>query len=725
MINKAKIILKKVFGYENFRNLQEKIIKNVLDKKDTLAIMPTGSGKSICYQIPSQIFEGITIVISPLISLMKDQVEQMNQIGIEAVLLNSSLMPDEYSYNVNRLLSGDAKLLYLAPERLFLDKTISLLSSLKVECITIDEAHCISEWGHDFRPDYRQLVDVREMYPEAVCLALTATATPRVQKDIKEILNFEDSNEFIASFDRKNLFLQVEPKTDAISQTIEFISKFKDESGIIYCLTRKKVEEVAEILQEQNFSVRPYHAGLDPINRSKNQDMFIKDDVSIIVATVAFGMGINKPDVRFVVHYDLPKNIESYYQQIGRAGRDGLKSYCLLLYSYGDTKKIEYFIKNMENRIERKVAKEHLRSLISFAETFQCRRSQLLTYFGERYNKKNCEMCDNCLGEDTDIFDLTIPAQKFLSCVKRTDELFGVNYIVDVLRGSTAQKVIENGHNELSTYAIGKDLTRKQWLHLSRQLLNEEFVTRGEDYGSLLLTPKAWRLFRNKEKFFGTHLIEERKEKITQSYSRKVNYDETLFEILRKKRKELADTYQVPPYAIFHDTSLIEMCRHYPHSRSSMLNITGVGETKFEKYGQIFMDIIVGYCSENNFVEKPKKRSQIKKDKKKMKSQKKFVTVGELYNGGHTIDELMKKFNVTRLTILSNLLKYYNAGYTLNPDGFLDNTMLNEKDIDRVIDAFTRLGSYRLKPVFDELKEEISYEELHLLRLYFLTKEDD
>jgi len=656
---------------------------------------------------------------------MKDQVQQMNQIGIEAVLLNSSLTSDEYSYNVKRLLSGKAKLLYLAPERLFLDRTISMLSNLKVECITIDEAHCISEWGHDFRPDYRQLVHIREMYPEAVCLALTATATPRVQEDIKEILNFEDSNEFIASFDRKNLFLQVTPKIEATNQTIDFINKFNGESGIIYCHTRKRVEKVAEILQEEGFSVRPYHAGLDQMERANNQDMFIKDDIDIIVATIAFGMGINKPDVRFIVHYDLPKNIESYYQQIGRAGRDSIKSHCLLLYSYGDTKKIEYFIKNMENKLEKKVAKAHLKSLVNFAETISCRRKQLLNYFGEKYTIKNCEMCDNCLGEDTEIIDLTIPAQKFLSCVKRTNEVFGANHIIDVLRGSTAKKVIENKHNELSTYAIGKDLTRKQWIHLSRQLLNEDFMTRDDKYGSLLLTPKAWRLFRNKEKFFGTQLIEDTETRIEKSYSRTDDYDETLFELLRIKRKELADTNQVPPYAIFHDTSLIEMCRHYPQSRSSMLNITGVGERKFDKYGQTFMDIISDYCSENNLVEKPKKTSRVRRSTNKSSSnkQKKYITVGELYNAGYTIDELMKEFNVAKSTIMTNLKRYCNAGYPLSPDGFINETELSEEEVDKVIDAFSRLGCHKLRPIFEELKEEISYDELHLLRLYFLTKE--
>ncbi len=446
--NQAKTILQNVFGYDEFRPLQEKIIDNVLRKNDTLAIMATGGGKSLCYQIPALVFSGLTIVVSPLISLMKDQVEQLTESGVAAVFLNSSLPPAEYRRNVEQIKQNKIKIVYLAPEALLKPKILAMLSSVKLDCIAIDEAHCISAWGHDFRPEYRQLVEVRSRFPDAACIALTATATPRVREDIKQSLRFDASSEFIASFNRENLFIQIVPKNNPLDQTIKFIKKFPDQSGIIYCFSRKQVDDLSSVLQRDGFSVKPYHAGLPEKDRKENQELFIRDDVQIIVATIAFGMGINKPNIRFVVHYDLPKNIESYYQEIGRAGRDGLKSDCLLLFSYADIQKLKYFI-NQKNDHEKRVANIHLNALLRFLETDICRRIPLLTYFGEEYSIKTCNMCDNCLAGKKELIDLTVCAQKFLSCVKRTGEVFGAGHIIDVLRGSKAQKVINFGHQHL------------------------------------------------------------------------------------------------------------------------------------------------------------------------------------------------------------------------------------------------------------------------------------
>jgi len=386
MSNQAKTILRETFGYDHFRPLQEEVIGKVMEKKDTLVIMPTGGGKSICYQIPGILFDGLTVVISPLISLMKDQVEQLHEFDIPALFLNSSLTPQEYSMNVSKLRSGEAKLLYLAPETLLMPRTHELLSSLKVDCFTIDEAHCISEWGHDFRPEYRQLANVRKDFPEAVCLALTATATPRVREDIRVILEMRNSETFVASFDRNNLFLKIADKNDPVEQVLDFLYTRKKQSGIIYCFSRRQVDELYMDLREEGYAVRPYHAGLSDKQRNRNQDAFIRDNVDIIVATIAFGMGINKPDVRFVIHHDMPQNIESYYQQIGRAGRDGLRSDCLLLFSHSDTQKINYFI-NQKDEKEKKVAKDHLAALIGYLETTDCRRVPLMDYFGETYKK--------------------------------------------------------------------------------------------------------------------------------------------------------------------------------------------------------------------------------------------------------------------------------------------------------------------------------------------------
>ncbi len=599
MISRARTVLGDVFGYDEFRPLQREIIGNVLKKRDTLVIMPTGGGKSLCYQIPALIFKGLTIVVSPLISLMKDQVEQLTELGVPAVVLNSSLSNEEYSRNLERVKKNGVKLLYLAPEALLTPGMLSMLSSLRVDCLAIDEAHCISEWGHDFRPEYRQLVGVRSRFPFATCVALTATATPRVQEDIKNNLKFDASNEFIASFNRENLFIQVTPKNNPTSQTIEFLRNYPDQSGIIYCFSRRQVDDLYETLKSRGYSVRPYHAGLSDTERTQNQELFIRDDVQIIVATIAFGMGINKPNVRFVIHFDLPKNIETYYQEIGRAGRDGLRAHCLLLFSYADIQKIKYFI-NQKDDHEQQVANIHLNSMLQFAETNGCRRIPLLTYFGEDYSTEKCDMCDNCLAGEKKLVDITIPAQKFLSCVKRADEIFGANHIIDVLRGSQSKKVLKFGHTTLSTYGIGKEYSRKQWFHLARQFIQKGLIVQDTKYGSLKLTEKAYDVLKGRELVFG--ILEEEHFPDRKEKKKKYEYehDHVLFEKLRKRRKELADKAGIPPYVIFPDKTLIEMAAFFPRSGESLLHIHGVGSVKYNKYGTIFMNIIDEYCQEHN-----------------------------------------------------------------------------------------------------------------------------
>ena len=581
MTNQVKTILKTVFGYDELRPLQGKIIHNVLRKNDSLVIMPTGGGKSLCYQIPALIFPGLTIVVSPLISLMKDQVEQLAESGVAAVFVNSSLPPAEYRRNIEQVKQNRVKMLYLAPETLLKPNMLAMLSSIRVDCLAIDEAHCISAWGHDFRPEYRQLVEVRSRFHNTACIALTATATPRVREDIKNNLRFDASCEFIASFNRENLFIQIVPKNNPLGQTIKFIKKFKNESGIIYCFTRSQVDDLYNTLNSEGFSVKPYHAGLSETERRENQELFIKDDVQIIIATIAFGMGINKPNIRFVVHFDLPKNIESYYQEIGRAGRDGLKSHCLLLFGYGDIQKIRHFI-SKKNDHEKRVANIHLNALLQFVETDVCRRIPLLSYFGEEYSIKKCNMCDNCLAGDKELTDLTICAQKFLSCVKRTGERFGAIHIIDVLRGSRAQKVLNFGRQHLSTYGIGKDYSKKQWIQLSRQFIHKGLLIQDMEFGGLQLTKKAWDVLKGKEIFLG-RLEEEWAEDAPVKESEKETdpeYDRTLFEILRKKRKELADQANIPPYVIFSDKTLIEMSAFFPKTREGLLSIHGIGEVK-------------------------------------------------------------------------------------------------------------------------------------------------
>jgi ATP-dependent DNA helicase RecQ len=598
-LHRAQSILKEVFGFETFWPLQEKVIAHILEKKDALVVLPTGGGKSLCYQIPAMIFAGLTIVVSPLISLMKDQVDQLKESGVSALFLNSTLSVDQYRANVAELRENRVKLLYLAPEALLAPMTLALLTDLKVDCLAIDEAHCISEWGHDFRPEYRQLAAVRAVFPDAACVALTATATPRVREDIRQSLNIDARSEYIGSFNRPNLFLEVAPKAEPLAQVLTLLEQYPNESGIIYCATRRQVDELHAVLRKKGYSVRPYHAGLSEKERTENQERFSRDDIRIIVATIAFGMGINKPNVRFVIHYDLPGSIDNYYQEIGRAGRDGLPAHCLLLFGYGDLHKVQYFI-GQKTEQEQRVANILLSQLVGFAETDLCRRIPLLNYFGETGVPDRCGRCDNCrMGkEEKALVDLTIPAQMFLSCVKRTGESFGAGHIVDVLRGSNSQKILKFGHEGLSTYGIGTAHSARQWRHLARQLIQKGQLLHSYEHGSLKLTPKAWEVLRGQETFLGR--VEKPQkgqgEVLRPRAGETEDYDSGLFEALREKRKELADQANLPPYAIFHDRTLREMATHYPRTQENLLSLYGVGQRKLEKYADAFLDIIGEHC---------------------------------------------------------------------------------------------------------------------------------
>ncbi|MEX2574492.1 MAG: DNA helicase RecQ [Balneolaceae bacterium] len=722
MNDKAKSILKSTFGFNQFRPLQEEVISKVLDKKDTLVIMPTGGGKSLCYQIPSLLFEGLTIVISPLISLMKDQVEQLRAYEIPALFLNSSLTPEEYDSNISRLESGEIKLLYLAPETLLMPRTRQLLSSLRVDCFTIDEAHCISEWGHDFRPEYRKLSEVRKDFPRAVCLALTATATPRVREDICRFLDMSGAQTFVASFDRENLFLKIADKDDPLEQILDFLYTRKKQSGIIYCFSRRQVDELYMDLKDEGHSVRPYHAGLSEKVRSRHQEAFARDDVAIIVATVAFGMGINKPDVRFVIHHDMPQNIESYYQQIGRAGRDGIRADCLLLYSHADTQKINYFI-NQKEGDEKKIASEHLNALVDYLESDHCRRKPLIRYFGEEYEKDNCGMCDNCLLLDTDKEDLTEQAQKFISCIVRTGENYGAHYVTDVLRGSRAKKILERKHNELSTYDIGSDWGRDQWIQLSRLLVRQGILKKDPAYGTLKPEHGAQDVLNGSARIEG--ILDRTRTSLAGSEEAKTSndvessYDENLFDRLRVRRKELADENGIPPYIVFPDTTLMEMSYYFPQSDESLLHIYGVGKSKQKKYGGDFLKVILDHCSETGLEEKSR---DIEKRKKKSSSKQKHQQVGEDYNAGKSIEHLAEQNGVKMATILSNLKKYLDEGNDLLPEGILDASALSQRKRDEVVAAMDKSGPDLLKPIYEALEKTVDYNELRIMQLYYIAK---
>jgi ATP-dependent DNA helicase RecQ len=720
MINHANKILKETFGYNEFKSLQEEIIKSVLDKKDTLVLMPTGGGKSICYQIPAMLFEGLTIVVSPLISLMKDQIDQLKLLNIPAVMLNSSLDLEEYHENKNLVRNNKVKLLYVAPETLVKPDISEMLFSLKVDCIAIDEAHCISEWGHDFRPEYRQIVKFRKNIPSAVCMALTATATERVRQDILKNLDMKIFNSFIASFNRENLFFQVMPKQNSLQQTLGFLNKFPAQSGIIYCFSRNQVDSLAEKLMEYGYFVKPYHAGLTDEERKHNQELFIKDEVQIIVATIAFGMGIHKTNVRFVIHHDLPKSIESYYQETGRAGRDSLPAHCLLLYSYSDIRKIKYFIDQKDDENEKSIANQHLSRLVDYAETNSCRRIPLIRYFGEDYSIENCGACDNCTGGAAQREDVTVQAQMFLSCVKRTDERFGMNHVIDILRGSESKKIIDFGHNKLPTYGISREYSKKIWQHLARQFIREgALIQDSDDFGILKITQRGYNVMKGLEKIQAV-IMEDIEITNKTPDGMKQDYDTELFNILRIKRKVLADMENIPPYIIFSDKTLIEMSAYFPQHKSAMMDIYGIGLNKFDRYGKIFIDLIRDYCSPKNIEEKYKASSGVLN--RKANHVPKYIIVGKEYYSGISINEIVNRHQVKLQTIINHLYDFILDGGQIKADG-LKEFLHQDKDIEaKILKTYADLGTEKLKPVYDSLGGNIDYEILSVYRVYYLCK---
>ncbi len=710
-------VLKNTFGYDTFLPNQLEVIQNILARRDTLAVMPTGGGKSLCYQIPALILPGLTVVVSPLIALMKDQVEQLHAAGVPAVVLNSSLSPQAYAENMEYIRQGEVKLLYMAPETLLTPRIFALLDSVQVDLLTIDEAHCISEWGHDFRPEYRQLVEVRRRYPGAACLALTATATPRVRSDILTSLQFSQSDQFVASFNRPNLFIEVAPKQDPINQTMRFLEGFKEQSGIIYCFSRKQVDELASHLIHKGFSAMPYHAGLEDDQRRRNQEAFIRDDVQIIVATIAFGMGINKPNVRFVLHYDLPKSIEGYYQEIGRAGRDGLPAHCLLLYGYSDAAKLRYFI-DQKQGAERQAALQHLDAMMNYAEDqIHCRRIPLLAYFGENDVPVKCDNCSNCTSVPPRLDDITLPAQKFLSCVVRAGEKFGAKHIAAILRGEDSEQVKKWQHHQLSTFGIGTDFSEKQWLLLARQLMQMGYLIRENEFFTLSLTEKARLALKKRSKIMG--LLNEVKERAPTVPKKKpeLEINNALFALLRQKRKELADKAGVPPYVVFPDTTLVEMAAYYPQSMERFMDISGVGKVKAQQYGEIFISLIRNFCAGKNIPEKQKEVRRNKSD-----SGRRYMFIGEAYNAGESVETLMVRYHVSAGTILDHLARFIAAGNRLRAGSDLQTfTSVSPTLQKAAVAAFQHNGSGYLKPVFDELNGKISYDDLKILRLIYLV----
>ncbi len=705
--------LQKYFGYTSFLPLQEEIVKDILLKNDVFALMPTGGGKSLCYQLPALLLDGVTIVVSPLIALMKDQVDGLKANGIAAAYINSSLRFDEIQHIKLELLENRISILYVAPERIMLPDFLLFLQRLNISLIAVDEAHCISEWGHDFRPEYRQLKLLKEHFPQAPLIALTATAIPEVQKDIITQLRLTNSKIYKASLNRENLFYQVKPKDNAYHQLLQYLNlkNHKRDPGIIYCYSRKSADDLANKLQKDGFRALPYHAGLGADLRAETQDKFVKDDVEIIVATIAFGMGVDKSNIRFVIHYDLPKNLESYYQETGRAGRDGLRSDCILFFSHGDKRKIEYFIEQKGDETEKRIGYKKLLDMVNFCEGRTCRRKILLDYFGEACNENetNCGNCDNCL-EPKETIDGTFIAQKIISCVSQVRERFGMSYIADVLCGSKSQKIICNLHDTLTTYGTGKEYAKKQWQAFIRELVQLGYLkSEGDKYPIVKLTPRSRDILSKKERVLLTKPTEE--VQIAQKYF-DVGFDHGLFEILRSLRKGLADAEGMPPYIIFHDSCLKAMATQFPRSLSDFRKIGGVGESKFEKYGELFVKEIVDYCKEHNVEPKAINVRDYNPTPVKIKTMKTSTLQEtlELYKQNLTIEEIAQKRNLAIGTIASHIEKLILSGEEISIDKFVD--IYRQEHIIR---AMSILGIERLAPIKEKLGDDYSYEEIRLV----------
>jgi len=717
MNNVLRGLLKTHFGYDSFRPLQQEIMEQALAGRDTLAILPTGAGKSLCYQLPALARDGITLVVSPLIALMKDQVDQLTASGIPATFLNSTLDPQENRDRLAAIRSGETKLVYLAPERLMSGDFLATVRDWNITALAVDEAHCISEWGHDFRPEYRRLRELRVALPGVPVIALTATATPRVREDIVTQLALRDAAVFVASFNRPNLNYLVEPKQDAAARIVQFIKSRGSDSGIVYAQSRKRSEELAATLRNSGIPAVCYHAGLEAPERARNQEAFLRDEVRVVCATVAFGMGINKPDVRFVIHADLPKNIEGYYQETGRAGRDGLPADCLLLYSRGDVAKYLRFLDEIPDEEARDHSRLQLDQMADFAESDHCRRIGLLGYFGESWPQENCGACDNCLAP-RESWDATIETQKFLSCILRVKQSghppVGIRHLSDILAGSRSEKILTKRHDQLSTYGIGKEHSAAKWAEIARQLARKGWIAIDSGtFPTVTLTADGMTLLRERRPVSLTRLMATEKSRAPRAGD--IECDQALFNHLRAHRKQLADTAGVPPYVVFSDVALRHMAREYPMNDAAFLRIPGVGERKLADYGPSFIGLIATWLETHdrqNFASLTSFPETLPKPPKPATNPTAQVTL-ELHRSGKSVSEIAKERNLTESTIENHLAAAISNGETLDPRSFY--TAEDEQEIRAALEGYTEES---LKPVFEHLEGRISYGKLRLFRAF-------
>lgn len=727
--------LKHYFGFDAFKGDQEAIIRNLLKGNDTFVLMPTGGGKSLCYQLPSLIMDGIAIVVSPLIALMKNQVDVINGMSEEegvAHYLNSSLNKAEIERVKTDVLSGRTKLLYVAPESLLKDDEacegggqgakkvkFSFLEEVKISFYAVDEAHCISEWGHDFRPEYRNIRKAIDILGRAPIIALTATATDKVRTDIKKTLGISDAKEFKSSFNRSNLYYEVRQKSaDIDTQIVKFVKQHAGKSGIIYCLSRKKVEELAAVLKVNEIKAAPYHAGLDSATRSQTQDDFLMERIDVIVATIAFGMGIDKPDVRFVIHYDIPKSLEGYYQETGRAGRDGGEGYCLVFYSPKDLKKLEKF---MEGKAvaEQDIGRQLLQETKAYAESSVCRRKMLLHYFGEEYTKDNCGMCDNCLHPKTK-FEAKEALLIVLKAVKALKEDFRQDYVVDFVKGRGTDDIVSHKHDQLEEFGSGEDEDPKVWNPVIRQALIAGYLKKDvENYGLLKLTALGKKFIKSPESFMVVEDVEfndDYDDEAAGGMGGGAALDETLFAMLKSLRKEISRKKKIPQYVIFQDSSLEQMATVYPVSLQELQQIQGVGSGKAKRYGKEFCDLIKRHCEEND-IERPEELRVRTVAKKSMLK----VYIIQSIDRQMALDDIADAKGLDFGELLDEVEAIVYSGTKLNIDYFLDEVM-DEDHVDDIYDYFRESETDDLETAMEELGEDYSEDEIRLVRIKFFSE---
>ena len=714
-------ILKVHFGFDTFKGDQEAIIRNLLEGKDTFVLMPTGGGKSLCYQLPALVMDGTAIVISPLIALMKNQVDAMRNLSEEdgiAHFINSSLNKTSIDLVKADILSGKTKLLYVAPESLTKEENVDFLKKVKISFYAIDEAHCISEWGHDFRPEYRKIRDIVKEIGLAPIIALTATATNKVRDDIKKNLGIQDAKDFKSSFNRPNLYYEVRPKTKNVDKDIiKFIKSNPGKSGIIYCLSRKKVEELAEILQANDISAMAYHAGMEAAARSKTQDAFIMEKIDVIVATIAFGMGIDKPDVRYVIHYDIPKSLEGYYQETGRAGRDGGEGQCIAFYNSKDVQKLEKFLEG-KPLAEQDIGRQLLAETTAYCESSVCRRKLLLHYFGENYEEDNCGNCDNCLNPKKQVEAQQL-LETVLECILAVKENFKADYIIDMLLGKETSEITDHMHDDLEVFGSGSDEEEKTWNAVIRQALIAGYIRKDvENYGLLKITDDGRDFLKNPKSFM---IVEDKEfeDDETEGPMRgggSFAVDPELYSMLKDLRKKLSKHLQLPPYVIFQDPSLEAMATTYPVTIDELQNIPGVGAGKAKRYGQEFIDLIKRHVEENE-IERPEDlRVRTVANKSKLK-----VSIIQSIDMKVALDDIAISKGIDFDELLTEIEAIVNSGTKLDIDYFIESVMDDDRAED-IYEYFRESESDSIDDAIDELGDDYSEEEIRLVRIKFLSE---